>query len=49
MPGIDKSRIINVSDNDDELLCLAEFINPLKTPCCRQIYCNDYIMQWQDL
>ena len=49
MPGLDKSRFINLRKSDDELLCgicLAVLDNPMVTQCCRQTYCRDCITQW---
>lgn len=50
MPGIEKKRFIEISDQDlDEFvcgICLAVFVDPVVTQCCRQTYCSDCIKEW---
>ena len=50
MPGFDKNRFIDVSDEDlDQFtcsICLEVFKNPVYSRCCLQSYCRDCINHW---
>jgi hypothetical protein len=50
MPGYEKSQFVSLSQiEEDELLCgicFGIFLEPIVTPCCRQTYCNECILEW---
>ncbi|CAG2166570.1 unnamed protein product [Oppiella nova] len=50
MPGLDKSRFVDISTDDlNEFICgicMDVFENPVFSPCCRQTYCKDCITGW---
>ncbi|CAG2163734.1 unnamed protein product [Oppiella nova] len=50
MPGIDRSRVVGVSDEElDQFICgicLEVFVNPVVTQCCQQSYCSECIQWW---
>ena len=50
MPGIDKSKFVNVPEADlDEytcIICMDVLNDPVCSPCCSQCYCRDCITEW---
>jgi len=49
MAGMDRNRFVESDQDLDEFtcgICRDIFVNPVVTPCCRQIFCSDCITKW---